>query len=178
MSDFDWKALVGSVAPTIATALGGPFAGMATKELASRLLGKDNATEEELQTALASATPETLAEVKRIDAEFKTKMKELGVDLERVHAGDRASARDLAKSTTLLPQAVLAGVFVLGFVVVMYAVFTGSVTLEGSTQQAAFILLGILSAGMTQILNFFFGSSAGSKEKTAHMAANKEGAPR
>lgn len=169
MSDFDWKGLVGTIAPTIATALGGPFAGMATKALASKLLGKDDATEEELSTALQSATPETLAEIKRIDAEFKTKMKELGIDLEKVHAGDRASARDMAKSTTLLPQSILAAVFVVGFVAVMYAVFTGRVTLDGPTQQAAFILLGILSAGITQILNFFFGSSAGSKEKTAKL---------
>ena len=27
--DFDWKSVVGTVAPTIATALGGPLAGVA-----------------------------------------------------------------------------------------------------------------------------------------------------
>jgi hypothetical protein len=31
----------------------------------------------------------------------------------------------------------------------------------------ATVLLGILAAGITQILNFFYGSSSGSKEKTA-----------
>lgn len=173
MSDFDWKGMIGAVAPTIATALGGPFAGMATKAIASKLLGKDDASEEELQTALAGATPETLAEIKRIDVEFKTSMKKLGIDLEKIHAQDRASAREMATKTTLVPQSILAAVFVIGFILVMIAVFTGTVELEGSTQQAAFILLGILSAGITQILNFFFGSSAGSKEKTARMAGVK-----
>ena len=33
----DWKKIVGSVAPVIATALGGPLAGVATKAVASIL---------------------------------------------------------------------------------------------------------------------------------------------
>ena len=33
--DFDWKSVVGTVAPTIATALGGPLAGVAVSSLAA-----------------------------------------------------------------------------------------------------------------------------------------------
>lgn len=53
---FDWKQLVGSVAPTIATALGGPLAGMATKAIASAI-GCDEADVEEV---LKDATPNNL----------------------------------------------------------------------------------------------------------------------
>lgn len=166
MSDFDWKGLIGSVAPTIATALGGPFAGMATKALASKLLGKDDATEAELSTALQSATPEMLAEVKRIDAEFKTKMTELGIDLEKVHAGDRASARDMqvANKTRIVP--VLAGLTVAGFFGVVWFVLSGKVALDSTILG---FVLGAVSAKAEQVYNFYFGSSAGSKEKTAKL---------
>lgn len=170
MGKFDWKSLVSSVAPTLATALGGPFAGMATKAIAGALLGNENAGEAEIAAAIQGAGPDTLFALKQADLAFETRLAELGVDLEKIAAADRDSARDMAKTTTLIPQAVLASVFVVGFAAVLYAVFTGEVSLEGSAKEAGMILLGILSAGITQILNFFFGSSAGSKEKTAQMA--------
>ena len=51
----DWKKVLGGIAPTIATALGGPLAGTATKFLASSLLGKDEASESELEAAIIGA---------------------------------------------------------------------------------------------------------------------------
>jgi hypothetical protein len=36
----DWKKIVGAVAPTLATALGGPLAGMAAAAVSDALLGK------------------------------------------------------------------------------------------------------------------------------------------
>ena len=67
--------LLGSVAPSIATALGGPLAGMATKALSLALLGNEEGSEDDLQTALRTASPEQLATVKKIDADFKVQMK-------------------------------------------------------------------------------------------------------
>ena len=37
LDNFDWKATLGAVAPMIATGLGGPMAGLATKALANAL---------------------------------------------------------------------------------------------------------------------------------------------
>jgi hypothetical protein len=50
--------LLGSVAPSIATALGGPLAGMATKALSQALLGNEDGSENDLQDALRMASPE------------------------------------------------------------------------------------------------------------------------
>ena len=44
----DWKSIVKVVAPTIATGLGGPLAGLATKALSEVLLGKSDGTEDEV----------------------------------------------------------------------------------------------------------------------------------
>ena len=40
--------LIGSVAPTIATALGGPVAGMAVKAVSNALFGHENGTEDDI----------------------------------------------------------------------------------------------------------------------------------
>ena len=91
--------LIGSVAPTIATALGGPVAGMAVKALSGALFGHEDGTEEDIQAALANPTGDQLAALKKIDADFKTQMKSLDIDLERIAAGDRDSARQMQIAT-------------------------------------------------------------------------------
>ena len=158
----NWKELVGSVAPVLGTALGGPFGGIAGKFIADKL----GVSDADLPELISNGSPETLMQIKNLEHEFKARMKELDISEEQLHVQDRASARDLAKSTTLLPQAIIATVFIVGFISILYTVFTE--TMEFSTDQAmlANVLLGILSAGVMQIMNFFFGSSSGSKEKT------------
>jgi hypothetical protein len=65
---------LGAVAPTLATALGGPLGGMAMKMVADKL-GLPDASPEALDAAVASATPEQLAEIKKVEADFKVQMK-------------------------------------------------------------------------------------------------------
>lgn len=67
--------LLAQVAPTIATAVGGPVAGMAIKALSSALLGKETGSQSEIETAMMNATPEQLAMVKKVDNELAIKMK-------------------------------------------------------------------------------------------------------
>lgn len=57
MVNIDWKEIVRAVAPTLATALGGPLAGVATSEISNAILGKSDGTEAELGDALVKATP-------------------------------------------------------------------------------------------------------------------------
>ena len=63
--------LLGQVAPTIATALGGPLAGVAVRTLSNALLGHENGSEGEVKQALEAASPEQLAQIKQIDADFE-----------------------------------------------------------------------------------------------------------
>jgi len=162
----NWKELVGSVAPVLGAALGGPFGGMAGKFIADAL-GCDP---DELPDRIENATPDIMLRVKALDYDFKSKMKELGLKEEQLHAQDRDSARQMAVKTSLKPQVIIASIFIMGFITVLYAVFAGKVDLSPAQQQMANILVGILSAGVMQIMNFFFGSSSGSKEKTAKLA--------
>ena len=60
--------IVGAVAPTLGTALGGPFGGMAG-DVISKVLGVEN-NPKSIEQALASATPEQLIEIKKAEKEF------------------------------------------------------------------------------------------------------------
>jgi len=163
-----WKEIVRTVAPGLATLLtgGNPLAGMAVKAIGNALLGDENAGEDAVEAAILQASPEALAKVRIADKELTAKLKELDIDLARIAKEDRAGARALAVSRGLTPQVILASIFVLGFIAVLYSVFTGAAPLTDSTRDVVIYLLGILSAGITQVMNFFFGSSAGSKQKT------------
>jgi len=160
-----WKELVESVAPVIGGALGGPFGAMAGKFVADAL-GVD---EVDLEDTVSNASPETMLKIKSIETDFKLKMKELGISEEQLHADDRKSARAMAVSTSIYPQVVQSIMYDIAFIGVCYFVFTTK--LDFSENQNAMInfIMGLLSAGLVQVNNFWFGSSSGSKDKTQKM---------
>src|SRR5689334_10777965 len=81
--------LVGAVAPTIAKTLGGPLAGLAAGALSKALLGKHDGTTAEVEAALAAATPEQIAAIRKADQDFEAEMGRQGIDLAKINAGDR-----------------------------------------------------------------------------------------
>ena len=85
------KNIIGAVAPTIGTALGGPMGNMAANMIADTLGCEP--TPKKIEKAVQAATPEQLAEIKKIDAEFEIKMKELEVDLYELETKDIQDAR-------------------------------------------------------------------------------------
>ena len=165
MSDFDWKSIVGAVAPTLATVLGGPLAGMAVKTLSATLLGKDDGTTDEIQAALIGATPADLQKLKDADHTFKVEMGKLGVDLERIASDDRSDARRREIETKDNAPKTLATVVVIGFFATLYTIAFADI--PDKAMQPVNILLGALTALLIQVGNYYFGSSAGSARKTA-----------
>ena len=164
--------LLGQIAPTIATAIGGPVAGMAVKALAGALGLSQDSSSDEVQEALMNATPEQLAAVKKIDADFKVQMKELDIDLERIAAGDRDSARNMQMQTNdWIPRA-MAIMVTFGFFGILTWLLTKGVPPTGS--ETLIYMLGALGTAWTGIVQFYFGSSAGSKAKTDAMVQGEK----
>lgn len=162
--------LIGAIAPTIATALGGPLAGMAVKALSNALLGHDAGSEDDINAALAGATPDQISAIKKIDADFKVQMKSLDIDLEQISAGDRNSARQMAMVTRdWIPRALAVSV-TLGFFGILLSMMKFGLPQSGS--EALLMMLGALGTAWTSIMGFYFGSSAGSqrKDETIHAA--------
>ena len=159
--------LLAQVAPTVATALGGPLAGLAVKTLSEALFGHQGADESEVSAALMNATPEQLQKLKETDATFKLKMKELDIDLEKIAAGDRDSARNLqARTNDWIPRA-LAIMVTLGFFGILVWLLVRGVPSSGA--ETLIYMLGALGTAWTGIVQFYFGSSAGSRAKTDAM---------
>ncbi len=161
----DWKKTLAAVAPILATALGGPFAGSAVNVIGKALLGRDGSfTTEMISQAVISATPEQLQALNNADNDFKAKMKGLNVE-------DRKSARGFAINTTILPQVVLSVIYTIGYFGLIYNLMTGEIVIPEDIIMMVMPLIGIMTGAQTQILNFWFGSSSGSKEKTQKLRA-------
>jgi len=155
------KSILRTVAPAIGTALGGPFGGMAAKAVSELLLGKPDATADELSAAIQNATPEQLAELKRIDNEFKINMRKLDVDLEKIHSDDRNSARQremLLRDNVPSLLAVLTMMAFFGYIGFV-TFWTGPVIEDKSFINIA---IGWLGGTASTVIAYYFGSSAGS----------------
>ena len=160
--------LVRTVAPSIATAVGGPLAGMATRAISDALLGKPDGTEDELINAAAKATPDQLLALKKAEQDFAVRMRELEIDLQRIDAADRSSAREREVKTGDWTPKALAGAVTLGFFGVLgYMIAYGLPTQGG---EALLVMLGTLGTAWGGIVSYYFGSSAGSKEKSEAMS--------
>jgi hypothetical protein len=165
MAKLDWKKIVGTVAPTLATAFGGPLAGVAVKTIADKILGKPDATEQEVEAAILGADPQMLIRLKELDQEFKTTMVNAGIKLEEIAAADRNSARqrEISTSDSWTPR--LLAAFVVGITIIL----EGYVMLNGlPTTVNEFVvgrILGTLDTATGMVLAYYFGSSASSRSK-------------
>ena len=175
----NWKEIVRNIAPAIGTALGGPLAGTATKFMAEKYLDKPDASEADIEQAVLNANPEQLAKLKDMDTQFKLEMKKLDIDVFELEFKDRDSARKLFE-VNIWPQIILSSVFVVGYFFVLYYLISNHDSMpENNTHMLGVFttVLGVLTAAIPQILNFWFGSSLGSKEKTKglNVFANQNG---
>ena len=163
--------LLAQVAPTVATALGGPLAGLAVKTLSEAMFGHQDASESDVSAALMNATPEQLQKLKEIDASFKLKMKELDIDLERISAADRDSARNMQINTNDWIPRILAILITVGFFGILVWMLIKGMPPTGT--EALLMMLGALGTAWTGVVNFYYGSSAGSKAKTDALTAKE-----
>lgn len=161
------KSIIGSVAPLIGTALGGPFGGLAGAML-SKALGTPPGDTAAIEAAATSADPEILLKIKQADNDFKIQTEQLGITRDKLVFDDiaNARAREVAvKDTTPRNLAY------------MILVFTGAciaATLMGYTKVESALagtLIGYLIAESRSALTYYFGSSSGSQSKTDAMTA-------
>jgi len=147
------KGVLGAVAPTIGTALGGPMGGMAMN-MVSQALGCKN-TPKDVEKAVQKATPEQLVELKKLDNDFDIKMKELDVDLFALETADIQSARSMfSKDWTarIIGIAVIGGFMGYIFLVTIQPP-------EQNSEALINLVLGYLGGLASAIISFYFGAS-------------------
>jgi len=159
----NWKTTLAAVAPTIATALGGPFAGAAVNAIGKALTGKEGNFDETIVSDLVlGANPDALVALKKADQDFAVKMKELDVR-------NTESARKMAALVGILPHILLSSIYTVGYFWMLYMFLKGEINLPADLADSFKLLLGVMTAAQAQIMNFWFGSSSGSKEKTGKL---------
>lgn len=185
-NEFDWKKLVGAVAPTLGALLGGPLGGTAVSALSNIFLGKENGTEEEVSAAvLTGMTPDKIVEMKRIDKEHEVKMAELQLDLvklnqtlEITYVEDVQDARKYRDDKVFWLGVVILSVFAVTMGMSLYGAYqilAGGITIKDVAAVAAvsgFIgsIIGYVASNAQQVVGYFYGSSAGSAKKTDALA--------
>lgn len=163
--------LVRTVAPSIASAVGGPLAGMATKAISEALLGKPDGTEQELLQAVDRATPEQLLALKKAEQDFAVQMRELDIDLERIAVADRDSARSREVKTKDWTPKALAGLITVGYFGALFYMLRNGLPQHGGSE-AMLVMLGTLGTAWGGVVAYYFGSSAGSRAKDEIMRQN------
>jgi hypothetical protein len=176
--DFDLGKTISAIAPLAGKIIGGPFAalGISAIQLA---LGSDETEPEALAKQIKNATPEQLIALRNIDAGLKVQLKQLNIKEQDLEYQDRANARELFKQNCW-PQVLLSALFVLGyFTVTGLLAYYAVNAIEGIIINPLMFgmlstVIGVLTAAIPQILNFWFGSSKGSQDKS-QMISHQQG---
>lgn len=155
------KDTIAAVAPTLATALGGPLAGLAVNMVSKALTGKEQASADQLLTAVMN--PDNLVKLRQIEADFKTKMAELEITEQQIAATDRDSARKMQVELKSYIPGALAVLITVGFFGILLGMMLGNLSIADTP--ALMLVLGALTAAWGSVVNYYFGSSAGSARK-------------
>ncbi len=155
-----WKDVIRNVAPALGTALLGPAAGAALRVVSTALLGKPDATEAEVEARIANWTPADELALRTAEQQFTLGLLDKVTAAEEIDAGDRASAREREKGLKdWTPQALAVGTFGAFFTLIFLMV---AHAIPPANAQPITIFASILAGAVTQILNYYFGSSSGS----------------
>lgn len=163
-----WKSIIGVIAPTLATALGGPLAGLAVEALGS-VMGMDQPTVAKVKDAFAQGalTGDQIAQLKAAEIALQVRMRELDISEQQLYAADRDSARKMQIAAPSAWPGVLSAITTAAVLGVIAARMSGLALPEDST---TIQLIGSLTTGWGMCLAYWFGTTRSSSEKNALLA--------
>ena len=126
-------------------------------------------TDDELDAAIIAATQNQLLALKKLEAEFDVEMRALEVDLEKIAADDRASARNnqfLSKDWITKAIAMIAVISFFGYIgVVTFVPFATPLNMEFVN-----LAVGWLGGVASSVMSYYFGSSSSAAQKNNLLA--------
>lgn len=165
---FDWKGLVGTVAPNIAATFGTPLMGMGVKALCLALGLVPSGDSETDQTnaiaKLAGATPADLLAMKNADQQFEKDMKALDIELSKLEFQDKASARQMQTTTKSWAPPLLSGLAIIIVVILAYYVIM-TPNINEYAKGVVLLVLGRFLGYIDDIYSFEFGTTRTSRVK-------------
>ena len=147
------KNVIGAVAPTLGTALGGPLGGTAAQAISAVLGCKPDP--KSISTAMQQATPEQLAEIKKAELDFEAQMKQMDVDIFALETADVQDARKAHKGDWT-PR-VFGLLALIGFLSYIFLVTIQPP--DANSDTIVSLVLGYLGGLVSGISSFYFGAS-------------------
>lgn len=154
--------LLKTVAPGLATMVAGPLGGAAVSAIAKKLGVEDTL---EAVTKAVQSDPEAALKLREIDLK-EIELANKDRDSARNREAAIATSKDAPTLNKVVTPLLALGVVTLSFILFAILIF---VEVKDNAKDILIYILGVLSAAVTQILSYYFGSSQGSKDKDSEL---------
>lgn len=166
-----------SVAPTVASALLGPFAGVAVAGL-GKILGIDSATQEAVTKVFQEGklTPEQLSAIKELEMKYKAEEEERGFRYAELAFKDRDSARKWNTEGGIQGR-----MFVLSCILLVLTIGCEMIVLfngypdDKIPEMVVGRILGLMDAVCMLVLSYHYGTTQNSQQKSSLLAQTISG---
>lgn len=163
----NWLDTLKKIAPTVASALGGPLAGAAVTAI-GELFGISEPTKDKIQNAIENAqmTGQQISDLRQLEMKYKAEESERGFRYTELEFKDRDSARKAnvegGTQKHLFWLSILLLVLTLGAELIV--LFNG----YPDTLKEIIVgrVLGLMDSVALMVLSYWYGTSAGSARKT------------
>jgi hypothetical protein len=169
----DWLKTLAQLAPTVASALGGPLAGAAVSAIGS-VLGLTDAKPADLAKVFKDGqlTPEQITQIRELELKYQADEKERGFRYAELAVQDRDSARKAN-----VAGGVQMPLFWLSLLLLLVGMgVEGVVLFHGVPPHVDDIItgriLGLMDAVIMLVLSYWYGTTNGSQSKDS-LLANK-----
>lgn len=161
-----------TVAPILGKAISGDIGGAATAALEAfgiDTTGNQDKDKALLERAIKTASPEQLVELRRIDAEWEVKLKEMDLDLEKLVVGDRDSARKMHMENKEKIVPILGFLTVVTIIPILFGLFF--IKIPNGNRDTIIYIIGQITGWAGAVYTFYYGSSNGSQKKDKMMGS-------
>jgi hypothetical protein len=166
----NWKDTLAKLAPTVATALGGPLAGAAVTAI-GELLGIPDATQDQIKVAIenGSLTSEQVSALRQLELKYKDEEAERGFRYAELEFKDRDSARvrdsAIQSSGNRNYRADVMFVLAVGVICALVYAIWKDPSINEFMKGIVTLVLGRFLGYLDNIYSFEFGTTRGSQNK-------------
>jgi len=161
----------GEIMPILGKAIQGNIGGalhVAMEALGLPISDNEEKNKKAFNDAKERLTPEQILSLKKAEAEYKAKIKQMDLDLEQILSDDRNSARQREMALKDRTPKIIGYLIMGGFFSLLIGLMVFDVPEKNS--QVLNVMLGALGTMATAVANYYFGSSSGSKSKDEKIA--------
>ena len=165
----NWLDTLKKLAPTVASALGGPLAGVAVTAL-GELFGVAEPTQDKIKALIESGqmTGQQIADIRALELKLKGEEAERGFKYAELEVKNVESARSMKVATGSIFPEILSAFITIGFFGVLGWMLYDKTALES---QPLLVMLGTLGASFGAVINYWLGNNKGS-DRTKELLAN------